>query len=152
MGRYVRTGGVLVVRPFYPTVNQHVTYFATTTRKPRPATVTATTGGGSTTLSAQGTAGATTVQTAASVAIGRRIIFDSTSPSGAEERIVSNVSGAGPFTLTIPALSYTHLNGATVLVVPSSITVRVGHFGETHAGVTRAAVAAPKGTNVWEPA
>lgn len=63
----------------------------------------------STTLSSSASAGATTISVAASVAVGNVVTI-----GGTEQRKVSAVSGAGPYTLTIPALTSAWASGTTV--------------------------------------
>lgn len=63
----------------------------------------------STTLSSAASAGATTISTAATIAIGNMISVDG------ELRKVTGVTGAGPYTLTLAsALSSAHSSGAAV--------------------------------------
>jgi hypothetical protein len=140
-----------MARPFVPAVNLHVHYFKTTTRKPWPGTITAVAGGGSTTLGAQANAGATTLTTVATAAVGQHVIIDPGDGTKWEDRVVSNATGAGPFTLTVPALQRTHLNGATVLLVPTSVTLRITHTGATFAGVARDGILHPRGTGTYAP-
>lgn len=66
----------------------------------------------STTLSASASAGATTISTAASIAVGNAIQIGG---AGGDVRVVTNVSGAGPFTLTVAALSAAAASGAAVV-------------------------------------
>lgn len=140
-----------MARPFVPSVNLHVHYFKTSTRKPWPGTITAVAGGGSTTLGAQATAGATTLTTVATAAVGQWVIIDPGDGTRWEARVVSNASGAGPFTLTVPTIQRTHLNGAAVLLVPTSVSLRITHTGATFTGVPRDAILHPRGTNVYAP-
>lgn len=67
-----------------------------------------------TTLAAAATVGATTISSTASVAVGTVIQIDTLASGAAEVRTVTNVSGAGPYTLTVAALTYAHSNGAAV--------------------------------------
>jgi hypothetical protein len=67
----------------------------------------------STTLSALSAIAATTISTAATIPIGSTITIDRGLPT-AEVRTTTNVSGAGPFTITVPALTYGHASGAVV--------------------------------------
>jgi hypothetical protein len=114
-----------VSRPFFPKVNRHVMYYATTTRKPRPATITALAGSGSTTMSSASIVGATSISTAATASVNQRItILDGTNT---EQRRVTGVSGAGPFALTVAALRYAHASSTPVRLEPTSVTLRVGH-------------------------
>lgn len=72
-----------------------------------------------TTLASASSAGATTISTAATIAAGTFITIDS---GGVQEtRVTSAVSGAGPFTVTVPALTYPHSSGVAV-TAPSSGT------------------------------
>jgi len=122
-----------VSRPFFPKVNRHVTYYATTTRKPRPATITALAGTGSTTMSSASIVGATTISTVATASVNQRVtILDG---SNTEQRRVTGVSGAGPFTLTVGALRYAHASSTSVRLEATSVTLRVGHTTPI-AGVT----------------
>jgi hypothetical protein len=65
-----------------------------------------------TTLAASSLAGATTISTAATIAAGTFVTIDS--GTNQETRTTSAVSGAGPYTVTVPALTYGHSSGATV--------------------------------------
>lgn len=87
----------------------------------------------STTLSAAASAGATTISTAASIPAGNTILI------GGEVRTVTNVSGAGPYTLTVAALSAAHASGETVQANP----------GYTAGGVTVALAQAYVAANSW---
>jgi hypothetical protein len=78
----------------------------------------------STTLaSAVGTVGAVTISTTATIPVGSLIAIDT--GNNTEYRVTTAVSGAGPFTVTVPALSLTHLISVPVVV---SGTRRVGVF------------------------
>jgi hypothetical protein len=70
------------------------------------------TGGAATTLSADTTAGAVTVSTTATVAAGTIVVIDS--GAVAEVRTITAASGAGPYSLTVAALTYPHSSGASV--------------------------------------
>lgn len=70
----------------------------------------------STTLSSAASAAATTISTAASIPVGTQIQIDTAGL--AEVRTVSAVSGAGPYTLTVAALSNAHASGAAVVASP----------------------------------
>ena len=134
-----------MTRPILAKVNRHVNYYVTTTRKIRPATITAVAGGGSTTLAAQANANDTTLSTAATAAVNQFVtIVDGTNT---EQRRVTAVGGAGPFSLTVAAIRFTHANGTTVRLEPTSVTLRVGHTTPI-AGVTRQINKTD--TNVWK--
>lgn len=64
----------------------------------------------STTLAAAAAAGATTISTVASVPVGTTILI-----GGSEARTVTAVSGSGPYTLTVAALSAAQSSGASVV-------------------------------------
>lgn len=79
------------------------------------------TGSGTTTLSSPSTVGATTISTALTIAATTKIQIDAGTLS--EVRIVSSVSGAGPFTLTLNApLSVAHAAAAVVKPVTTPYT------------------------------
>jgi len=70
-------------------------------------------GTSNTTLSAAVTAGASTISTFASVAINNSVTIDTA--ANQETRTVTNVSGSGPYTLTLAtALGLSHNSGVTV--------------------------------------
>lgn len=72
-----------------------------------------TTGGGvATTLSTAAVSGATTISTAATVAVGTQVQIDVGTIS--ETRTVTAVAGAGPYTLTVAALLLGHASGVAV--------------------------------------
>lgn len=137
-----------MARPFYQEANRHVTYYATTTRKPRPATITAVVGGSSTTMSSASIVGATTISTVATAVVNQRITIMDATTSAIEQRRVTAVSGVGPFTLTISALSYAHANGTNVRLEPTSVTLRVAHTTPL-SGITWRINKTD--TNVWAP-
>jgi hypothetical protein len=83
---------------------------------PRVDTIHAT----ATTLSNSPIAGATTLQTAVSVPIGSSITIG-VGTSTAETRTTTGLSGAGPYTLTVAALTSGHTSGDSVLVVGFSV-------------------------------
>jgi hypothetical protein len=71
------------------------------------------TGSGTTTLSSGATAGATTISTALSIANGTRIQIGT--GANAEVVVTSGVpTGAGPFTIPVPALRFAHLSAEVV--------------------------------------
>lgn len=79
------------------------------------------TGSGTTTLSSGVSAGATSIQTAASIANGTIIQID----TGALSEIVTTSgapTGSGPYTIPVPALRYGHLSNATVQPVQAPYT------------------------------
>lgn len=67
----------------------------------------------STTLSASASAGATTISVAASIPVGNMIVIN-----GVDARVVTAVSGSGPYTLTVAALTNAASSGATVAANP----------------------------------
>jgi hypothetical protein len=135
-----------MTRFFIPKIGRHVTYWAAN-RKPRPGTITAIPGVGSTTLSVLVNAGATTISTVATASVGQRVtIVDG---EKTEQRVVTGVSGAGPFTLTVGALRYDHASGTVVRLESLTVTVRIGH-SQTVAGVGWQN--SPTDTNVFTPA
>jgi hypothetical protein len=66
----------------------------------------------STTLASSASALATTISTVASIATGTYITIGS--GLTAEVRLTTGVSGAGPYTVTVPALTYAHASGSSV--------------------------------------
>jgi len=134
-----------MARPYFAELNNHVTYWAAA-RKPRSATITALTGAGQTTLAAPVSAGATSIQTVVTAAIGQRVIVvDGTKT---EERIVSNVTGAGPFTLTVPGMKFDHSSGVTVSLQPTGVNLRI----QRSATLTNIPRLSAKGQiGVWTP-
>lgn len=70
------------------------------------------TGSGTTTLSSSSIVGATTISTVASIASSTLIQIDT--GVNAEIRLTSGVSGGGPFSLTVPALSKPHASSVVV--------------------------------------
>lgn len=94
------------------------------------------------TLQSTVTAGATAVSVDLAVAVGDTLVFDKT--LGTEEtKVVSAVSGTGPYTCTITALANGHSSGALISHLPeTSATVH-------EQSVTRAAASwgAPDGTD-----
>lgn len=71
------------------------------------------TGSGTTTLASTAAAGATTISTNASISNGTRIQIST--DNSAEVRVITNVTGAGPYTLTLnTALLRQHASGQTV--------------------------------------
>lgn len=82
------------------------------------------TGSGTTTLAAGCSAGATTISTAASIANGTRIQID----TGVLSEVVvtsGTPTGAGPYTIPVPALKYAHLSTVTVQPVTAPYTTAV---------------------------
>jgi hypothetical protein len=80
------------------------------------------TGSGTTTLNSSSIAGATTIDTVATITNGTTIQIDTTA-NKTEVRTITNVTGAGPYTLTLnTALTYAHSGGATVRPVTSPYT------------------------------
>lgn len=69
----------------------------------------------STTLSAAAAAGATTISTVASVAVGT--VLQIGTGATAETRTTTAVAGAGPYTVTVPALTYAHASGESAVSV-----------------------------------
>ena len=68
-----------------------------------------------TTLASGASAAATTVSSTATIAVGTYILIAGNTPLQNEVVAVTNVSGAGPFTLTVsPALAYAHASGNAV--------------------------------------
>lgn len=138
------------MRPFFAKIGRHVTYW-TASRKPRPATITGVTGAATSTLAAQANAGAVTLSSNATAAIGQWIVLDYQDPNLREERRISNVTGAGPFTLTVPAISFTHLSGAKIYLEPTSLNLRMPRnlvgSAQTVSSVVRRVNHAD--TNVW---
>lgn len=68
-----------------------------------------------TTLASSASAGATTISTAASIPIGSYIVVDPNTSGLLESHITTNVSGAGPFTVTLSApLAFAHNNSVAV--------------------------------------
>lgn len=65
-----------------------------------------------TTLASSAASGDTTISTVASIAAGTYITIGT--GALAEVRLTSAVSGAGPYTVTVPALTYGHASGAYV--------------------------------------
>src|SRR2546429_943252 len=71
------------------------------------------TGSGTTTLSSSAAVGATTISTALSIASGTRIQIDTC--ANAQDVVSSGVpTGAGPFTIPVPALRFGHNSAAVV--------------------------------------
>lgn len=70
-----------------------------------------------TTLGSTVTAGATSVSLANAPAVGSTIVLDPDN-AASESRVVSAVSGAGPYTVTVPALTNGHTSGAYVQIDP----------------------------------
>ena len=68
-----------------------------------------------TTLASGASAAATTVSSTATIATGNYILIAGNTPTQNEVVAITNVSGAGPFTLTVsPALAYAHASGNAV--------------------------------------
>jgi len=86
---------------------------------------------GSTTLSAQASSGATTVSVAA-VFTPIRSTVEIDTGAARERRIVTNISGVGPYTYTLnAALSATHASGAAVTAVGANFWTGTGKVGTT---------------------
>lgn len=87
------------------------------------------TGSGTTTLSSSSIVGATTIATVASISSGTLIQIDTGVNS--EIRLTSGVSGGGPFTLTVPALSKPHSSSVVVkpVTTPNLQTYNVLNSG-----------------------
>lgn len=81
----------------------------------------------STTTAAAAASGASSISTAAAVAIGTTIEI-----AGSQRRVVSNVSGVGPYTVTLTqTLSADVASGATVETVGSGLWTGTGQVGST---------------------
>lgn len=78
-------------------------------------------GGGafSTTLAAGAAAGATSVSLTAQPTVGQILQIEASGSNIRELRTVSAVSGTGPYSATVPALSFAHLSGVAVAAVAS---------------------------------
>jgi hypothetical protein len=133
-------------RPFPVKVNRVVTYLATTGQKPRPAVVTALNGAGSTTLSSASIVGATTLSTVATAAVNQTIIVSDGVNS--EMRVVSAVGGAGPFSLTVPAMKFAHNSGTVVSLQATSVNLRIRR-ASTFTTIAKKVNASD--VNVWTP-
>ncbi|RCL84560.1 MAG: SGNH/GDSL hydrolase family protein [Microbacterium sp.] len=79
----------------------------------------------STTLAANANAGATSISLAAPVA------QQTTLDLGTERRVVTALSGSGPYTATVTALTYAHASGDPVSVVGGSLWTGTGRVGAT---------------------
>jgi hypothetical protein len=79
-------------------------------------------GGGSafsTTLSAGAAAGATSISTVGQPTVGQALQIEASSSNVREVRTVTAVSGSGPYSSTVAALSFAHLSGVAVTSVAS---------------------------------
>lgn len=94
----------------------YVTY-ASPTVESFPQSVHALVSGVSGTLAAASLVGATTLSLSTAPAVGDVIIIDDTPGSATvETAVVSAVSGAGPYSVTVPALAFAHNSGAPFAV------------------------------------
>lgn len=80
-----------------------------------------------TTLSSLAVATATTISLGATVAVGTTIEIGT--GATVERRVVTNVSGGGPYTITVPALTFAHSAGETVTQVGPSMWTGLGRVG-----------------------
>jgi hypothetical protein len=135
----------MMPRPFPVKVNRVVTFLAAG-QKPRPAIVTALNGAGSTTLSSASIVGATTLSTVATAAVNQAIIINDGAKT--EMRVVSAVGGAGPFSLTVPALQYAHNSATPVSLQATSVSLRVRR-ASTHTTIAKKVNASD--VSVWTP-
>jgi len=84
-----------------------------------------------TTISNSATGGATTFQTA-SVPLPRRSTVEiGTGAANPERRVITNVSGTGPYTHTVAALTSAHTAGETVKTVGPALWTGTGKVGAT---------------------
>ena len=83
-----------------------------------------------TTLSASTIATATTFNTAAPIPIGTTVELG-TGTANVERRVTTNISGSGPFTHTVVALTNAHSSGDTVTTVGRSLITGTGKVGAT---------------------
>lgn len=87
------------------------------------------------TLSAASTAAATTLSSSVSIPVGNVIAIDSA--ANLETRVVTAVTGAGPFTLTVSALTLAHASGVAVAANPGYTTTGIALTGVTTAYATK---------------
>lgn len=102
----------------------------------------------------------TTVSVDLTVGVGDTVVFNKGGASE-ETRVVSAVSGTGPYTITVPALTYAHTAGQLISHLPisstnlheiASTTRAAALWGSASVGAITSAVAAaitmPSGANV----
>jgi hypothetical protein len=94
------------------------------------------------TLQAIASSGATTFSSDLSVGVGDTVVLGQGTGTQ-ESRVVSAVSGSGPYTVTVPALTNTHPSGELAAHLP--ITLANGHE------ITGGSPAYARKANTWTP-
>jgi lysophospholipase L1-like esterase len=105
----------------------------------------------STTLAAGSAVNATTISTAATPTV-RTTIEIGTGTANVERRVVTAVSGGGPYSVTVAALGNTHASGDTVTLVGPALWTGTGRSGATTgAGNSDLLVGGSDGTDPTHP-